>query len=64
MIAGNKHDMEDQRDISRQEIQSFCESLDCDYVEISVRENKGIDELLAKVVEHGIVNDQGAESKG
>lgn len=50
IIAGNKHDLEDERAVSRMEIEEFCRSMNCDYVEISVLQNKGIDELMAKVI--------------
>ena len=46
IIAGNKHDLEKDRAISKLEIEEFCKSLGCEYVEISVLENKGIDELM------------------
>ena len=36
VIAGNKHDLETERRISRQEIADFCKSMNCEYVEISV----------------------------
>ena len=51
IIVGNKHDLEEKRAISRLEICQFCESLECEYVEISVLENKGIDDLMQKVIE-------------
>jgi GTPase SAR1 family protein len=51
IIVGNKHDLEDQRKISRLEISKFCESMECDYVEISVLENQGIEDLMTRVVE-------------
>jgi len=43
--------LEEQRQISRLEIDKFCNNLNCEYVEISVLQNKGIDELINKVVE-------------
>lgn len=51
VIAGNKHDLEEVRKVSRLEIKQFCESLNCDYVEVSVLEDKGIDTLLDKVMD-------------
>ena len=50
VIAGNKHDLEEKRQISRQEIEAFCKSMQCEYVEVSVLQNKGIDELMTKVI--------------
>lgn len=50
IIAGNKHDREDDRRVSRLEIKQFCESMECDYIEVSVLEDKGIDELLQMVI--------------
>ena len=50
VIIGNKHDLEEKRAISRLEIKQFCESLECDYVEVSVLENRGIDQLMTKVI--------------
>ena len=32
------------------EIKQFCDSLDCDYVEVSVLEDKGIDTLIEMVI--------------
>jgi len=43
VIAGNKHDLEDIREVSRMEIDEFCRTMGCDYVEISVLENENID---------------------
>jgi GTPase SAR1 family protein len=51
VIAGNKHDLEEDRAISRLEIQNFCNNYNCDYIEISVLEDKGVDTLLLKVIE-------------
>ena len=47
---GNKHDLEDKRAISRLEIEEFCRTMGCIYVEVSVLENKGIDLLLENVI--------------
>ncbi len=51
VIIGNKHDLEHKRAISRMEIKQFCDSLECDYVEVSVLENRGIDELMTMVIQ-------------
>ena len=50
VIAGNKHDLESKRKVSVLEIKQFCESMQCDYVEVSVLEDKGIDKLLDLVM--------------
>ena len=60
MIAGNKHDLEQERKVSRMEITQFCESLGCDYVEVSVLEDRGIDGLLDKVIQKCMVSQNGA----
>ena len=54
IIAGNKHDLEEERKVSKMEINQFCESMGCDYVEVSVLEDKGIDILLEKVIDKAI----------
>ncbi len=51
IIAGNKHDLEAERKVSRLEIDEFVSSMGCEYVEISVKENIGIDNLISKVIE-------------
>ncbi len=51
VIAGNKHDLEKERKVSKLEISQFCESMQCDFVEVSVLEDKGIDQLLEKVMD-------------
>jgi len=43
--------MEHQRQVSRLEINKFCESMGCDLVEVSVLQNIGIDELFDKVMD-------------
>lgn len=50
IIAGNKHDLEQNRRVSKMEIDQFCTSMGCDYVEISVLEDVGIDALLEKII--------------
>ena len=42
------------------EIAQFCESLGCDYVEVSVLEDRGIDGLLDKVIQKCMVSQDGA----
>ena len=51
VIASNKIDMEDQRAVSRLEIQKFCESMECDLVEVSVLKDINVDYLFEKVID-------------
>ncbi|CDW88237.1 uncharacterized protein STYLEM_17355 [Stylonychia lemnae] len=51
IIVGNKHDLEELRAISRLEINQFCQSLNCEYLEISVNNDQGVDNLVNKVIE-------------
>ena len=43
VIVGNKHDLEALREISRMEILQFCRSMECEYIEVSVLDDIGVD---------------------
>ena len=43
--------MEHKRQVSRLEINKFCESMNCDLQEVSVLQDIGIDELFEKVMD-------------
>ena len=51
IIAANKIDLEEKRQVSKLEIAKFCESMNCYFAEVSVLENKGIEELFDMVVD-------------
>jgi small GTP-binding protein len=46
IIAANKIDLEHQRQVSNLEIKKFCDSMKCDYCEVSVLQDKGVDDLF------------------
>ena len=50
IICANKNDLEDERKVSKMEIKQWCESMNCDYVEISVLNDQGVDDLVSKVI--------------
>ena len=51
IIAANKIDLEENRAVSKLEISKFCESMQCDYMEVSVLNDTGIKELFDQVID-------------
>lgn len=51
IIAANKIDLEEKRQVSKLEIKKFCDSMNCAFAEVSVLEDKGIEELFDLVVD-------------
>eukprot|EP00347_Sterkiella_histriomuscorum_P021682 403333129 len=51
VIIGNKHDLEQQRAISRLEIGQFCDSMECEFIEVSVLDDLGVEKLIERVIE-------------
>ena len=43
--------MEEKRAVSKLEISKFCESMQCDYMEVSVLNDTGIKELFDQVID-------------
>ncbi|CAP23489.2 Protein CBR-RAB-21 [Caenorhabditis briggsae] len=56
LIVGNKIDLDDERQVSRQEAESYAESEGALYMETSAQENRGISEaftaLTEKMIQH------------
>lgn len=46
MIAGNKKDLESQRQVSRSEAEAYAESIGAGYVETSAKDDVGVRELF------------------
>lgn len=51
VVACNKCDLEDQRVVSRQRSQQFCEKVGATMLETSAKENIGVDELFKRISE-------------
>lgn len=51
LIIGNKHDLESQRAISRMEIHQFCDSLQCEYIEVSIFDDIGVEKLINRTID-------------
>ena len=51
IIVANKIDLQDKRQVSQLEISKFCESMNCDYCEVSVLNSTGLNELFDKVID-------------
>jgi len=43
--------LEEKRQVSKLEIKKFCDSMNCAFAEVSVLEDKGIEELFDLVVD-------------
>ena len=52
---GTKKDLEGERTVSALEIKQFCDSMQCIYLEISVFNNIGIEDLVHSVIENCII---------
>jgi GTPase SAR1 family protein len=51
VVACNKCDLEEQRVVSRQRTQQFCEKVNAIMLETSAKENIGVDELFKRISE-------------
>ena len=58
IIVANKIDLEEKRQVSKLEISKFCESMNCDYCEVSVLKSTGINELFEKVIDKCLENQE------
>ena len=63
IIVANKIDLEEKRQVSRLEISKFCESMECDLVEVSVLNDIGIDQLIDQVISKCLVLQEHIDQK-
>jgi len=50
LILGNKADLQDQREVEKQEIQEYCTKIKCSYVETSAKTGNSIEEAFNALV--------------
>ena len=64
VVACNKCDLEEQRVVSRQRTQQFCEKVGAIMLETSAKENIGVDELFKRISEEVYIRRKDEFTKG